>query len=154
MNITANTPRPKPAKNQRPGCISWLFLLIILLGPLRGILQAIIGPRLGNIPLAPILTGIVILAAAGSMLARAAAGRSTGPRLPTSPTVPGQPFSPPASSPSTMTRLPTPAMPNYQGGAPRFEPVITAKVFLAGVVLAAVLAGGLFLVWLSLGATP
>ncbi len=146
--ITANTPRPKPTRGQGPSCGTWIFLIVILLGPGRGILMALLGPRANDPRTLIVIGGVVVLAAMLVLAGRAASGRSSGPQLPTGP-----------STPMSMPRLPTPAAPmsptvpgsraGYPLGPPQFEPIITGKVVLAGVLLLLVFAGIFFLLWIG-----
>jgi hypothetical protein len=148
MNLTANTPRPKPAKGQGPGCGTWVFLLLILAAPLRNILRIVLGPGVSDAAIWLILGGVVVLAGLVTVVSRAASNRSGGgPRLPTGPSGPSLPM---GGSPAQPLQLPsmtssTPA--GYPAGPPRFEPIITGKVVLAGVVLAAIFAAAFALIW-------
>lgn len=155
MNITANTPRPKPTKNQRPGCITWIFLLLILLGPGRGILAAlfqIVAPRVSGGLLWSIIGGIVVVGALVAVISRAATNRTTDTRLPTGPgaaTDRRQRGGAPAPLPGPA-QLPG----GTQSGPPRFEPIITGKVVVAGFVLAACFAAAFLLLATSLSIRP
>jgi hypothetical protein len=52
----------------------------------------------------------------------------------------------PPMAPSTTWSAPRPG--TYQGQGPRFEPIITGTVVLVGLILAAIIGGGLALIWL------
>src|SRR5919199_6616980 len=146
MNITSNTPRPKPTGNQRSGCITWIFLLLLLSVPGRNILVAIlhsVAPQISSSQLWLILGGIVALGVVVTSITRAARNRPVDTRLPTGPgssTQTPRPGGTPIRPPQPP-QVPSSSVPGYPTGAPRFEPIITGKVIVAGVVLAALFAG-------------
>jgi hypothetical protein len=158
MNITSNTPRPKPTGNQRSGCITWIFLLLILLVPARNILPAIlhtVAPQMSTGQLWLILGGIAALGVVVTSIARAVRNRPVDTQLPTA-------LGPDARSPlpggtqirPSRPQIPSSSVPGYSAGPPRFEPIITGKVVVAGFVLAALLAGAGLLLITTLGAHP
>lgn len=139
MNVTANTPQPKPSRGQSSGCGTWIFLLIMLAGPGRSIVLALLGPHANNPRVLAIGAAVVIFAVAIALASRAAAStRRAGPQMPT---LPGPPV-----------RGATPIGPRepYRGGAPRFEPIITGTLVITGMVLLLFFAGAFLLLWLYL----
>jgi len=149
MGITANTPRPKPARNQNGGCGTLFFLLIILLGPGRGIVQGLL-PGLSNSEYFALAIGVIALVALVTAVRSAAGSRPGGtpaPGLPRSswPTVPAN-----APTMPQPPRLPQSRPMDLPGAAPRFEPYITGKVMLAGLILLLGFAGAFFVLWVNL----
>jgi hypothetical protein len=150
MNVMANTPRPKPAKGQGPGCGTWVFLLLILAGPVRNILGIVLGPGVSNTDTWLIFGGVVVLAGLVTVVSRAASNRSGGgARLPTGPSGPSLPMGGSPARPRQLPPMTSSAPAGYPAGPPRFEPIITGKVVLAGVVLAAIFAAAFALIWIG-----
>ena len=140
MNITANTPRPKPPKHERRSGLTWIFFLLILARPLWGILRSTIGAQISDTQLWILVVGVVTLGFVGLLVARGVGNRGADARLPTR-VEPAQPLNP--------SQLPQDARPGYPVGPPRYEPIITGKVVLAGIVLAALMAAAGLLLWLG-----
>ena len=140
MNITANTPRPKPPKRERRGIVTWIFFLLILARPLWGILRSTIGAHLSDTQLWILVVGVVALGFVGLLASQAIGNRGADSRLPTQ-VAPAQPLEP--------SRLPGGAQSRYPAGPPRFEPIVTGKVVAAGTMLAALMVAAGLLVWLS-----
>ena len=140
MNITANTPRPKPPKRERRSVLTWIFFLLILARPLWGILRSTIGAQINDTQLWILVMGVVALGFIGLLVARSVGNRGADARLPTG-VEPVQPLSP--------SRLPGGARSSYPVGPPRYEPIITGKVALAGFVLAALMAAAGLVLWVG-----
>ncbi len=132
MNITANTPRPKPPRRERRSPLTWIFFLLILARPVWGILRSTIGPQVSDTQLWIMVVGVVALGFVALLVSRAAGDRRVDPRLPT-PVEPVRPVQP--------SQIPMSGQSGYPAGPPRFEPIITGKVALAGLMLAAVVVG-------------
>lgn len=153
MNITANTPRPKSPKRQGPNIVSWIFFLMLALGPLRGIVRSLLPAWISDSQLLIMVLGVFALAVMVSLVARAFAGRSDAPRVPTIPgsSGPRPQMSAPPRQRLEPARLPSSRSPSGYPGPPRFEPIITGKVLLAGFVVAVLLILLLFLIVILLG---
>lgn len=143
MNITPQTPRPRPPRNQRGSRLSWLFFLLILARPLWGIIRSLVGPQVTNQQLALAIGGVVLAGIVVMLITRGASRFGSGDQTLSMPSQPVRDFRPPTGRNVTWTA----PRPGYQGQAPRFEPVITSQVVLVGMVLGAVIAGGLALIW-------
>ena len=159
MNVTSNTPRPKPTGNQRSGCITWIFLLLLLSVPGRNILVAIlhsVAPQISSSQLWLILGGIVALGVVVTSITRAVQNRPVDTQLPTGPRPTAQTPQPGRmpTGPSQPPQIPSSSIPSYPTGAPRFEPIITGKVVIAGLVLAALFVGAGLLLVATLGIHP
>lgn len=154
MNITPQTPQPKPPRNQRGSRWSWLFLLI-LARPLWGIIRSAVGPQVSSQQLALVIGGVV-LAGVIVMFFTSVATRSTSrEQAPSMQSSPAPNYRPPAAGPSMPSTTPPrygtnpslgkPPLPPSTpfGQAPRFEPIITGKVVLIGAVLAVVIVAAL-----------
>ncbi|HZG69410.1 MAG TPA: hypothetical protein VEZ12_21940, partial [Herpetosiphonaceae bacterium] len=72
MNITSNTPRPQPPRNQRGSRLSWLFFLLILARPLWGIARSLVGPQVTNQQLALLIGGVVLAGIVVTLITRGA----------------------------------------------------------------------------------
>ena len=140
MNITANTPRPKPPKRERRSSLTWIFFLLILARPLWGILRSTIGAQISDTQLWILVVGVVALGFVGLLATRGVGNRGADARLPTR-IEPAQPLNP--------SRLPGGVRSSYPLGPPRYEPIITGKVALAGFVLAALMVAAGLLLWLG-----
>ena len=152
MNITSNTPQPKPPKRQGPNLASWVFFLVLALGPLRGIVRSLLPPQVSDSQLLLLVIGVFALALTVSLVARGFSSRSSGPQLPTIPGSSG-PWSPTSAAPRQRlepARSPTRPAAGYPG-PPRFEPIITGKVVFAGLVVAALLVVLFFVLVILLG---
>lgn len=145
MNITPQTPRPRPPRNQRGSRLSWLFFLLILARPLWGIVRSLVGPQVTNQQLGLVIGGVVLAGVVVMLITRGASRFGSGDQALSMPNQPVRDFRPQAGRDMTWT-APPPS--SYQGQTPHFEPVITGNVVLVGVILAAVIAGGLALIWL------
>ena len=139
MSISPNTPRPDPPR-QRQSNLSWIFFLLILARPLWGILRSAIGPQLSNTQLWIIVAGVLSLAALALLAPRALNRDTPVSRLPTG--------APPVhlERPAPVAQRP---FPGVSPRAPRFEPIITGKVMLAGVLLLAMMSTLFLLLWLA-----
>ena len=159
MNITSNTPRPKPTGKQRSGCITWIFLLLLLSVPGRNILAAIlhsVAPQISSGQLWLILGGIVALGVVVTSITRAVRNRPVDTQLPTGPGPSTQIPRPDGTPirPSQPPQAPSSSVSGYPSGAPRFEPIITGKVIVAGLLLAALFVGAGLLLSATLGIYP
>ena len=152
MHITSNTPRPKAPKRQGPNLASWIFFLVLALGPLRGIVRALLPPQISDSQLLLLVIGVFALAVTVSLVARGLSSRSSGPQMPTMPGASGS-WSPTNTAPRQRlepARLPSRPAAGYPG-PPRFEPIITGKVIFAGFVVAALLIVLFFVLVILLG---
>jgi hypothetical protein len=149
MQITSQTPQPRPPRGQRGSRLSWLFFLLILARPLWGIIRSLVGPQVTNTQLALVIGGVVLAGVVVMLITRGAAAASSRDRtLP----IPGQPapsFRPPADRGTTW--MPPRTRP-YQSQAPRFEPIITANVVLVGIIMAVLITATLALIWITTAA--
>ena len=140
MSITANSSRPKPPRPERRSNLTWIFFLLILARPLWGILRSTVGAHVSNAQLWIIVVGVITLGLVGLLVSRAMDGRSSAPRLPAG-AAPTRPLKP--------INIPTPTTSTYPAGPPRFEPIITGKVVLAGFALATLIGVVGVLLWLA-----
>lgn len=139
MSISPNAPRPDPPPRQPKGNLSWIFFLLILARPLWGILRSAVGPQLSNTQLWIVVIGVLALAALVLLAPRALNRGPSVTRLPT-------------SAPSVPPRRP-PALPQHPAldaslRPPHYEPIITGKVMLAGVLLLGMMGLGFVLLLL------
>lgn len=146
MPIVSGNEPPTPRKKGRGIGLGWIWLLIVLARPIyefvRSFLSTMGGGSLSSEQLLIIGGGLVALLILGAIVIRVNRMReSTTTSLPTT----YQPQQTPASSPSGPPRSATAGQP-FLPPTPRFEPIVTGKVFLAGVLLAGLIGGaGLFL---------
>jgi hypothetical protein len=156
MNITPQTPRPQPPRNQRGSRLSWLFFLLILARPLWGIIRSLVGPQVTNQQIWLVLGGVVLAGVVVMLITRGASRFGSGDQSLSMPNQPVRDYRPPTGRGRDMTwTAPRPG--SYQGQTPRFEPMITGKVVLVGLILAVVLIAGLAIIMagmLATGVTP
>ena len=148
MNITSNTPRPQPPRNQRGSRLSWLFFLLILARPLWGIARSLVGPQVTNQQLALLIGGVVLAGIVVTLITRGAGRASSrGDQSLPVPNQPARDFRPQVGRATSWNPPRTPKA--YTMDPPRFEPVITPKLVRGGCVLATIITGGSALIWLG-----
>ncbi len=150
MNFTANT-RPRGPKRERGGNLSWLFFLLILARPLWGIVRSLVGPQISNQQIWLMIGGVLVIGAVVALIARNAGGSAEQSRLPTPSATGGSSLPRPATTnrPTIPMEWRPGSAAGYPSRPPQFEPVITGKVLLAGLVLALLIGGALALVILG-----
>ena len=131
MSISAQSPQPRQPQQKRGINLSWIVFLLILARPLWGIVRSIVPPQIANNDLIAVVVGVIVLSAFVFAVARLGRGRGGDTRLPTG----SEP-----SRPAAPTRVGTWEPAALPSKAPQFEPIITGKVALAGVVLFAIFA--------------
>jgi hypothetical protein len=137
MSIVSGNQPPKQRRRSGPS-IGWIVPLLIFGPTLYNLARRSLAGRFTDqqlILLGGALAVLVAFIAIGRWLSNQR--RSDGPALP-----PGYQPSPPKEPRSS---LPRPASPSYTPQAPRFEPIVTGKVIIAGAVLALLMAGAGFL---------
>lgn len=148
MPITANTPRPTPPKRQRTSIWSWLIFLLIFARPLYGMLRSIVPFQISSPQLMAIVAGIIVVALASTLVLKTARRQGSDTRLPTA--SPQSSSDRPVMTSSRPSNIPMRAntpQPRIPAGGPRFEPVITGKVMLVGIITAGVIAVGIVFLW-------
>jgi|GEM_PF-7050221 len=150
MNFTANT-RPPAPKRERGGNLSWIFFLLILARPLWGIVRSLVGPQISNQQIWLMIGGVLVVSAVVALIARNAGGRAEQSRLPTPSATGGSslPFPPATNRPAMPGEWRPGSSSGYPSRPPQFEPMLTGKVLLAGLVLALLIGGALALVILG-----
>ena len=149
MSITANSPQPKPPRRGQQSILSWVVFLLIFARPLWGILRSIIGPEVSDTQIWIMVAGITGLGIMVLFLSRAMrsgpANTSLPPRMEVPrPVQPMQRVEPPVPAADAQRRAPP--IQDYPLQPPRFEPIITGKVVVAGIVLAMVMIAVVLLV--------
>ena len=144
--VQGNEPQ-RPGRRAGGSVLGWLLPLIIFGPTLYRIIRSTVGGRVTDQQLALALGGIVALVVVVTVVRRVNGTRDRNvTRLPTG-------VAPPMSA---GPRLESPRLPSSTLGAgglpraPRFEPMVTGKVIVAGFVLAALLGAAGF-VLLMLG---
>lgn len=136
----------EPPQRRRGSNWSWLIFLLIVFGPtvigtLRPFFNDLVNVDQGQVNMDQVVIiagGVLALAVLVLLVARVRSAASRTPSaLPTT-------YTPPTGTISSATN--TPMLPT----APRFEPIITGKVVLAGVLLLMLLAGAALLFGMSL----
>lgn len=125
--VSGNEP---PSGKQKPQSASWAWLIPFLLVFGRPIYQAVRNATAGRVTdqqLIIVGAGVVVLLVVVAIVQRIHRSRTAGAtRLPTTYTPP-TPLSRPSSDQS------------FVPSAPHFEPIITGKVLVAGIILAAIM---------------
>lgn len=143
MNITSQTPQPQRPRGQRGNRWSWLFFLLILARPLWGIVRSLVGPQISNQQIALVIGGAVVAGVAVMFITRSASRITTREQSQSAPIPTARTYRPATGRNATWT---PPQASSYQGQTPRFEPMITGKVVLVGIILAALIGGGIVLI--------
>ena len=149
MPITANSRQPKPPRRTQQSILSWIFFLLIFARPFWGILRSMIGPEVSDTPIWIMVAGITGLGIRVLFLLRAMRGGPANTSLPPRmelprPVQPMQRVEP--LGPSADAQRRAPPIRDYPLQPPRFEPIITGKVVVAGIVLAMVMIAVILLV--------
>ena len=139
MPITAQSPQSRQPQPKRRINFSWIIFLMILARPIWGIVRSIVPPQIANNDMVAVVVGVLVLGAFVFTVSQLGRSRGGDTRLPTG-SQPERPWSP--------TGMGTPRPATLPSGAPRFEPIITGKVVLAGAVLLVIFAAA-FLFFLS-----
>ena len=158
MPITANSPQPTGPKRKRANIWSWLIFLLILARPLYAIATSIVPVQFNSLPIGPIVGGVVVLGLVVALVVNTARRRSNDTWLPTPASPPVQtnqrtmssqpamkmpkPSNP--SLPSSRSNLPRSTIPS---GAPRYEPMVTGKAVLAGIITGGIIAAAVVFLW-------
>jgi hypothetical protein len=151
MPITTNSSRPTPPKRQRANIWSWLIFLLILARPLYGVLRSVIPAQVSAIQIVAVAAGVIVLGLMFSLVLNTARQRASDTWRPTP--SPQSTWDRPvmtasrssnASPPLLRSNSPTPRIP---AGGPRFEPVVTGKVIVAGIITAGVIAAAIAFLW-------
>lgn len=142
--VSGNEPPPEP--KQRSGLPGWIVPLIIFGPVIYNFARSATRGLLTDQQLLIAGGGLLGLAALVAIARRVSQSRSgSAASLPTSYTPPSTPARELNGYTSSMPSAPSQYRPQldkpYVPQPPRFEPIITGKVFLAGVVLAALMLG-------------
>ncbi|HEX6291008.1 MAG TPA: hypothetical protein VFZ66_17615 [Herpetosiphonaceae bacterium] len=135
---------PKPAKESKGSGCGWLiFLLVFFWRPLYNMIRSVVNGRISDQQLLIIVGGVVALVVLALIVQRVNRSRQgSAASLPPS-------YTPPSTLAKSYRQLQVPSEP-FMPSAPRFEPIITGKVVLAGIMLFWIFGGiGLLLMWLS-----
>lgn len=133
------------AKKSGGSLFGWIVFLLVFGRPAYNLLRSITNGIVTDQQLMIIAGGAVALVALAVIVQRVNRSRQGSPTLSTT-------YSPPVNPSASLQQYTRPSDGSIPS-APRFEPVITGKLVLAGLILAALLGGIGFLVVLST-ATP
>ncbi len=143
MPIVAGNDQQPEKKSSGAGCGWVVMLLVFLWRPLYTMIRDFTNGRFSDDQLVMIVGGIfglIVLAALVQRVNRMRASNTAG--WPT-------PYTPPSPLSSNPRQLRSPGE-QYLPAGPRFEPIITGKVILAGLILALLLGGiGVLLLWMT-----
>lgn len=154
--VSGNEPQPPRRRSSGPG-LGWIFPLLVFGPVLYNTIRRATAGILTDQQLLIVgggLVGLVVLGIIAQRVNRIRAGSSSS--LPTSYTPPpsvGGSSSLPSAYASQMSPTRTQPGQSYVPRPPKFEPIITGKVLLAGLVVALVL-GGIGLLLLPLVGGP
>lgn len=150
--VSGNEP---PTKRKQPSLLGWI-LPLILFGPM--ISNAISSVTRGTLTRDQVMIGLIglaILAAVGRRMIRSRGGSASPSTLYTPPTSTNTTITARKltgySSTSATTQARAQANKPYVPPPPRFEPMVSGKVMLLGLVLAVLFAGVGFFVLLAVG---
>lgn len=130
---------PPPTRNTRGSLIGWVFPLLFFGPMIYNFVRSATRNVVTDQQLLIVAGGVIGLAAMVVIARRIGQNRSSSTgSLPNSYTPPPN-LVPPSRTQVSQYRAPAPKQ--YVPPPPRFEPIITGKVFLVGVVLAALLGG-------------
>jgi|GEM_PF-5135143 len=142
--VSGNDPEPSEQQRRGIGC-GWIVPLVLFGPTIYRYIRSAAAGRITDQQLLIIIGGVVALIALVVIVRRVNQSRASGTTsLPTT-------YTPPTTiDPAHYQSTQTTTSKSYVPSTPRFEPVVTGKVFVAGVVLAALIAGGIFLIALGL----
>lgn len=115
--------------------VGWLVFLLVFGRPLYGLVRSVTNGRISDQQLLIITGGVVALIAVGVIVQRVNRMRASGTSTLSTP------YLPPSNPATSLRQLNTKNDPSLPA-TPTFEPIITGKVVLAGIVLALLLIGG------------
>ncbi len=128
----------QPRKTSGGSLWGWIVFLAVFGRPIYGFVRGLTNGFLSDQQLLILLGGAGALIVLATLVRRLRRSESAGPRMPSTPY-------PPPQSPYTGAQSMRAS--GVAPSAPRFEPVITGKLVLAGVILAGLLGGVGLLLW-------